>query len=206
MLFIVLIWFNLSHKIVIIYVIHRIHRILEIKFPVFCIFKTRDILCNLGSKLEHIEDSKRQALKELVYEYKHLFPDLPTRINKLFHNVDVGDAKPIEQRPYRSIPVKQLILEVEIQYLLETDFIEPSESEWLSLCILVPKPDGGFRMCTDYCIKADTFPMPRIYDCIYKIGQSKFVSKFDLLKGFLHISLTEKAKKILAFVTPDGLL
>ena len=65
-------------------------------------------------------------------------------------------------------------------------------------------------MCTDYrkvnyCTKTDTFPKPRIDDSRDKIGQSKFVSKFDLLKGFWQIPLSEKAKEISALVTPDGL-
>ena len=94
---------------------------------------------------------------------------------------------------------------------MENDFTKTSKSEWSSPCILIPKPDGSFRMCTDYrkvnnCTKTDTFPVLRIDDCLYKIGQSKFVSKFDLLKGFWQIPLTEKAKEISAFVTPDGLL
>ena len=66
-------------------------------------------------------------------------------------------------------------------------------------------------MCpTDYrkvnnCTKTDTFPIPRMDDCIDKTGQSKFVSKFDLFKGFWQIHLTEKAKEISAFVTPESL-
>ena len=59
-------------------------------------------------------------------------------------------------------PVKQQILREEVQYLLDNDFIEPSQSEWSSPCILVPKPDETFRMCTDYrkvnsVTKTDTF-------------------------------------------------
>ena len=170
-----------------------------------------DILCNLDSKLEHLEDSKSQELKELIYEYKHLFPDVPRRTNKIFHDVDVDDAKPIKQHPYRSNPVKQQNLKEEIQYLLENDFTEPSKSECTSPCVSVPKPDGSFRMCADYCkvnncTKTYTFPIPSIDDCIDKIGRSKSVSKFDLLKGFWQIPLTEKVKEITAFVTPDGLL
>ena len=134
-----------------------------------------------------------------------------TRTNKIFHDVDVGDANLIKQHPYRSNPVKLQILQEEIQYMLENEFIEPSKSEWSSPCIEVSKLDGSFRMCTDYrcvnnCTKTDTFPIPRIDDCIDKIGQSKFVSKFGLLKGFWQIPLTEKAKEISAFVTPDVFL
>ena len=80
-------------------------------------------------------------------------------------------------------------LREEVQYLLENDFIEPSQSDWSSPCILVPKPDGTFRMCTDYrkvnsVTKTDSFTVPRMDDCIDNIGQAKFVTKFDLLKGF----------------------
>ena len=100
---------------------------------------------------------------------------MPTRTNIFFYNVDVGDAKPIKQHPYLSNPVKQHILKEEIQYLLETDFNEPSKNECSLPCILVPKPDGSFRMCTDYrkvknCTETNTFPIPRINDYTDKIG------------------------------------
>lgn len=53
----------------------------------------------------------------------------------------------------------------------------------------VPNPDKTYRFCTDFrkvnsVTKADTFPIPRIDDCIDKIGSAKFVSKCDLLKGY----------------------
>ena len=94
--------------------------------------------------------------------------------------------------------------------MLDNDFIEPSQSEWSSPCILVPKPDGTFRMCTDYrkvnsITKTDTFPIPRIDDCIDNIGHAKYVTKFDLLKEFWQIPMTDNAKEISAFVIPDGL-
>ena len=52
-----------------------------------------------------------------------------------------------------------------IQYWLDNDLIEPSQSDWSSPCILVPKPDGAFRMCTDYrkvnsVTETDSFPVP----------------------------------------------
>ena len=54
-------------------------------------------------------------------------------------------------------------------------------------------------------IKTDSFPVSRMDDCIDNIGQAKYVTKFDLLKGFWQIPLTDRAKEISAFVTPDGL-
>ena len=129
---------------------------------------------------------------------------------KILHDVDIDDSMPIKQHPCRMSPVKKESLKDEIQYLLENDFIEPSNSDWSSPCILVPKPDGAYRLCTDYrkvngVTKTDSFPIPRIDDCIDKIGKAKYVAKFDLLKGFWQIPLTDNAKEVSAFVTPDGL-
>ena len=61
-------------------------------------------------------------------------------------------------------------------------------------------------MCTDYrkvnsVTKTDTFPIPRMDDCIDKVGKANYVTKFDLLKGFWQVPLTDRAKEISAFVT-----
>ena len=169
-----------------------------------------DVLRNLDSKLCHLSESQRQDLEKLLLEFEHLFPDVPTRTDRIYHDVDVGNADPVKQHPYRLNPSKQKYLKEEIKYLLENDFIEPSNSSWSSPCILVPKPDGSYRMCTDYrkvnsVTKTDTFPIPRMDDCIDKVGKARYVSKFDLLKGFWQVPLTDRAKEISAFVTPDGL-
>ena len=42
-------------------------------------------------------------------------------------------------------PVKQPILREEVHYLSNNDFIEPNQSEWNPLRILVPKPVGTFQ-------------------------------------------------------------
>ena len=42
-------------------------------------------------------------------------------------------------------------------------------------------------------------------DCIDRIGNAKYITKCDLLKGYWCVPLTERAKEISAFVTPDGL-
>ena len=74
----------------------------------------------------------------------------------------------------------------------------------------MPKPDKSYRFRTDFrkvnsATKSDTYPIPRIVDCIDHIVNVVYISKFDLLKGYWHISLTDRAKEISAFTIPGGL-
>ncbi len=90
------------------------------------------------------------------------------------------------------------------------DVAEPSDSDWSSPCLLVPKAEDRWRFVTDYrklnsVTKADAYPIPRIDDLIDQIGNSKYVSKFDLTKGYWQVHLSQRAREISAFITPDGL-
>ena len=168
------------------------------------------ILNDLGTKLSHLPLVQRKELAEVITQYREVFPDVPSKTNLIEHDVDVGNSAPIKQHPYRVSPMKKELLDKEVQYMLKNDIIEESQSNWSSPCILVPKHDGGFRFCTDFRkvndkTKSDSFPIPRIADCIDQIGNAKFVSTFDMLKGYWQVPLTQRAREISAFVTPSGL-
>ena len=168
------------------------------------------ILNDLGTELSHLPLVQRKELAEVITQYREVFPDVPSKTNLIEHDVDVGDSAPIKQHPYRVSPMKKELLDKEVQYMLKNDIIEESQSNWSSPCILVPKHDGGFRFCTDFRkvndkTKSDSFPIPRIADCIDQIGNAKFVSTFDMLKGYWQVPLTQRAREISAFVTPSGL-
>ena len=79
-----------------------------------------------------------------------MFSDTPTRTTLIEHDIDIGDADPIHQRFYRVSSEKLRGLDVEVKYMLESKIAEPSFSSCASPCILVSKPDGTNRFCTDY--------------------------------------------------------
>ena len=169
-----------------------------------------DVLNNLDSKLVHVIPEQREEFKALIQEYAHLFPDVPSQTTLVQHDIDVGDSLPIKQHAYRLNPLRLADLRVEIQYMLDNGILEHSNSPWSSPCLLVPKSTGGIRVVTDFkkinnLCTADSYPIPRIDDCIDRIGNAKFVCKFDLLKGYWQIPLTDRAKQISAMVTPEGL-
>ena len=51
-----------------------------------------DVLQNLDSKLSHLSEIQRQDLEKLLLEFEHLFPDVPTRSDQIYHDIDVGYA------------------------------------------------------------------------------------------------------------------
>lgn len=169
-----------------------------------------EILNNLSSKFGHLERSQRDDLVVLIDKYKDLFPDIPGWAEGMYHDVDVGDATPIKQYPYKVGTVKKAIMDKEIQYMLENNIIEPFTSPRSSPCLLAPKPDGSSRFCTDFrrvnaVTKTDCYPLPLIDTLIDQVGSARCVSKFDLLKGYWQVPLTERAKEVSAFCTGNGL-
>ena len=168
------------------------------------------IISNLKPKLNQLSHSQATEIETLIQRNLSLFPDVPSRTDAVCHDVDVGNAVPVKQHPYRVNPEKRRVLQQEVEYILKNDLIEQRHSAWSSPCILVPKADKTLRFCTDFrkvnaLTKPDSYPLPRIEDCIDRIGHSKYVSKFDMLKGYWQVPLSERAKEISAFVTPDGL-
>ena len=111
----------------------------------------------------------------------------------MYHDVDV---EPVKQHLYCVNPQKRSYLQQEVKYMLQNNLIECSQSPWSSPCILVPKLDKPYWFCTDFCkvnamTKADSYPLPRIADYIDRVGHSHYVSKFDLLKGYWQVPLTD---------------
>ena len=159
------------------------------------------ILNDLGTKLSHLTLVQRKELAEVITQYREVFPDVPSKTNLIEHDMDVGDSAPIKLHPYRVSPMKKELLDKEVQYMLKNNIIEESQS---FPCILVPKHCTDFRKVNDKT-KSDSFPIPRIAYCIDQIGNAKFVSTFDMLKGYWQVPLTQRGSEISTFVTPSGL-
>lgn len=166
------------------------------------------ILASLDDHLSYLDSPNRFDIMEVIHQHPNLFSDVPTRTNVLHHDIDVGVAGPIKQPPYRVNPVKRQLLRKEVDYMLQHGIAEPSASSWSSPCLLVDKSDHTSRFCTDFrkvnvVTKPDCYPLPRLDDCIDRVGSAAFVTKLDLLKGYWQVPLTQRACEISAFVTPD---
>jgi transposase InsO family protein len=152
-------------------------------------------------------------LRHLLHRYKRVFkyelPSQKPQIRTIKHEIDTGDAKPINLPYYPLSKTHRDEQDRQIRELLEKDLIRPSASPWGFPVLFVPKPGGEWRMCIDYRLlnnvtTKDAYPLPRIQDCLDTIGSAKVLSKIDLLSGYYQIEMGELSIPKTAFNTRSG--
>ena len=163
-------------------------------------------LMEMPKMLQHLSEEEACELGSLLQSYEDVFRSTPGRTTLMQHDVDVQDSKPVKQRAYRVNPRKARVIREELDYMLKHDLIEPCSSEWSSPVTLVDKPGGSVRFCIDYrtlnkVSKTDSYPLPRVDECIDTVANAKYITKLDLLKGFWQVPLTSRAKELSCFVT-----
>ncbi|KAK4317777.1 hypothetical protein Pmani_011175 [Petrolisthes manimaculis] len=149
-----------------------------------------EILANLSQILQHLPSDHACDLEKLLKTFPQICSDVPQQCRLVEHDIVlVEGAQPVKQAFYRMSSTKRKILQEEIDYMLAHDLVERSDSPWSSPCLLIPKPDGSYRMCTDYrkinrLTVPDCYPLPRIDDIIDNLDHVKFVTTIDLLRGY----------------------
>ena len=63
--------------------------------------RNSDVLTNLDKKFSSLSTEGRNDVAKLVQEFAYLFPDAPKGTKLVMHVVDVGNASPCKQHPYR---------------------------------------------------------------------------------------------------------
>ena len=120
---------------------------------------------------------------------------------------------PVRQREYRLPPALKEDVVRELEELLQTEVVEESihVSEWVSPMVVIKKKDGSNQICVDFrklnaVIKFDAYPMPCIDEMLDVIGQSRYLTTPDLMKGYWQLPVAEADKGKTAFTSPLGLL
>ena len=107
--------------------------------------------------------------------------------------------------PKETEELKQYVTE-----LLEKGLIQPSTSPYGAPVLMVPKPDGTWRVCVDYrmlnklTIK-NQYPLPRIDDLLDKLHGAIVFTSIDLQSGYFQIPIAPEDIPKTAFTTPFGL-
>jgi len=89
------------------------------------------------------------------------------------------------------------------------EFIDLSQSEWASPVVLIPKRDGSPRFCITYQqlnerTVRDSYPLPRMEDCLDSLGDAQFFSTLDCNAGYRQMPIAEEDKPKTAFTCHCG--
>jgi len=128
---------------------------------------------------------------------------------KVTHRIDTRNNRPVRQALRRQ-PLSVLeLIEKQLEQMKKTGIIAPVQSEWASNIVIVKKKDGSARFCVDYrglndrTIK-DSYPLPRIDDCLDTLNNAVWFSTFDLRSGYHQVAMHPEDAHKTAFITRRG--
>eukprot|EP00253_Pinus_taeda_P016078 PITA_16078 len=149
----------------------------------------------------------------VIQEFTDVFPEeilgLPPKRNIDFTIELVPGAAPVSRAPYRMSVPELTELKMQLQELLDKNYIRPSVSPWGAPVLFVKKKDGTFQMCIDYrqlnklTIK-NKYPLPRIDELFDQVKGATVFSKIDLQSGYHQIRIKEEDIAKTAFRTRYG--
>eukprot|EP00253_Pinus_taeda_P005349 PITA_05349 len=149
----------------------------------------------------------------VIQEFADVFPEeilgLPPRRDIDFTIELVPGAAPVSRAPYRMSIPELTELKMQLQELLEKNYIRPSVSPWGAPVLFVKKKDDTLRMCIDYrqlnklTIK-NKYPLPRIDELFDQVKGATVFSKIDLRSGYHQIRIKDEDIAKTAFRTRYG--
>ena len=128
----------------------------------------------------------------------------------LEHGIETH-GPPLRQPYRRQNPAVRREEMTQVQQMLSSNVIRPSNSPWASPVVMVRKKDGSLRFCVDFrqlnaaTIK-DAHPLPRIDDLLDALHGAKWFSTLDLKSGYWQVPIAEQDKEKTAFRTSSGQL
>lgn len=173
---------------------------------------------------DHIQEMYHSCIKDLS-------PDEAKSVNILFlkhaavfsksksdlgntdiiqHRINTGLAPPIRLPPRRVPMAMKEAVDAEVQRLIDTDLVVRSKSPWAFPLVPIRKKDNSIRICVDYrklneVTLPDSYPLPRIQDCLDALQNAKWFSTLDCTSGYFQVQIHPDDIDKTAFVCSKGL-
>ena len=150
---------------------------------------------------ENLSPLQQQQLNELFKEFQDVFSQ---------GDEDLGNTPLLEHGIEQNPAVRREEM-AQVQQMLSSNVIRPSNSPWASPVVMVRKKDGSLRFCVDFrqlnaATVKDAHPLPRIDDLLDALHGAKWFSTLDLKSGYWQVPIAEQDKEKTAFGTSSGQL
>ena len=159
-----------------------------------------------------VTEQQRAGLRDILADYSDCFSKDEFDLGKttlVKHKIDTGSNAPIRQALRRQPLTHLNEIDRQLTEMLRQGIVEPSSSPWSSNVVIVAKKDGSLRFCVDYrglnaATRKDSYPLPRIADCLDALGSATYYSTFDLRSGYYQVGMDEADRDKTSFVTRRG--
>ena len=158
---------------------------------------------------EDLPGEEKETLAKLCQRFDSTLTDLPGRTELVEFTIETEDERPVFVRPYPLPYAKAQVVKDEVESMLKLGVIERAASPYNSPIVLVRKPDGKVRFCSDFReinrkVIFDGEPLPDPEMLFARVSSAKFFSKVDLSKGYWQLFIRKKDRPKTAFSTPGG--
>ena len=168
---------------------------------------TRKDTVHIGSETT----ASRDKIMELLSDFGDMWSGQLGNISAVRHRIGLtSDAKPVYQVAYRAGHRARDVEKREIDRMERAKVIERAASEWRSPVVLIPKKDGEMPFCVDYrklnaVTKRDSYPLPRMDECIDSLGNAAIFTTLDCNSGYWQIEIDEADRDKTTFTSHCGL-
>ena len=150
----------------------------------------------------HLSTTQWQQLKALFQEFSDIISQGEDDLGcapLLQHTIET-EGPPLRQPYSRQNPAVRREEMAQVQQMLSSGVIRPSNSPWASPVVMVKKKDGSLRFCVDFrqlnvATVKDTHPIPRIDDDLDTLHGARWFSTLDLKSGYWQVPIQERDKE-----------
>ena len=128
----------------------------------------------------------------------------------LQHTIET-EGPPLHQPYRRQNPAVRQDEMAQVQQILSSGVIYPSNRPWASPDVMMKKKEGSLRFCVDFrqlnsATVKDSHPIPHIDDLLDALHGACWFSTLDLKSGYWQVPIQERDKEKTAFRTSSGQL
>ena len=175
--------------------------------------KVAAIIQELCSKLPtELDHEIRKKFEQMLIKYEKILSVSEFDLGYtdiLTHKIDTGSNRPVREALRRHPQAYLDFIDSEVEKMLQAKVIEPARSEWASNVCLAKKKDGGLRFAIDFrrvnrLSTPDSYPLPRIDNCLDTLSGACWFSTIDLRSGFWQVAQDKADADKTTFITRKG--